>query len=98
MNKLIEKLQFDKINIEYLVAVIFLGAALIVGTCQGVETLAGNIAAGMVGYFGGRASANAEKAKAEKYLPSPPPNSAYEKLSDEDKKKVDEMVEEMMKG
>lgn len=69
MNELLKKLQFDRINIEYLVAVIFLGVALIVGTCQGVETLAGNIAAGMVGYIGGRVSANADKAKAERFSP-----------------------------
>jgi len=63
-----DKLQFDRINIEYLVAVIFLGIALLIGTYQGVETLAGNIAAGMVGYIGGRISAGNKE---------PPPTSRY---------------------
>ena len=82
MDKLIEKLQFDKINIEYLVAVGFLGVALIVGTCQGIETLAGNIASGMVGYIGGRVSANAEKGKGDKVLHSSPSSPADDKLSE----------------
>jgi len=73
MNKLLEKLQFDKISMEYLIAVIFLGLALLVGTYKGIENLAGQIAAGMVGYIGGRVSANADKAKAERV--SPPPSN-----------------------
>lgn len=81
MNELLKKLQFDKISMEYLVAVIFLGAALIVGTCKGIENLAGQIAAGMVGYIGGRMSANADKAKAERF--SPPPSNP-----DNDKKEI----------
>ncbi|MBR6012518.1 MAG: hypothetical protein IK062_01885 [Selenomonadaceae bacterium] len=45
--------QFDKINIEYLVAVLMLGAALLLGIVYGEKELAINIASGLIGYIGG---------------------------------------------
>ena len=47
-------IQFEKVNIEYLVAVIFLGISLVLGVIYGERELAGNIASGIVGYIGGR--------------------------------------------
>ena len=45
--------QFDKINIEYLLAVLMLGAALLLGIVYGEKELAINIASGLIGYIGG---------------------------------------------
>ena len=45
--------QFDKINIEYLLAVLMLGAALLLGIVYGDKELAINIASGLIGYIGG---------------------------------------------
>ena len=45
--------QFDKTNIEYLVAVLMLGAALLLGIVYGEKELAINIASGLIGYIGG---------------------------------------------
>ncbi len=47
------KFQFDKINIEYLIAVLMLGAALLLGILYGEKELAINIALGLIGYIGG---------------------------------------------
>lgn len=64
-------IQFEKVNIEYLVAVIFLGAALVLGVIFGERELAGNIASGIVGYIGGRGVSNAI-AKAAGQAPDTP--------------------------
>jgi len=45
--------QFDKVNIEYLLAVLMLGAALLLGIVYGDKELAINIASGLIGYIGG---------------------------------------------
>ena len=45
--------QFDKVNIEYLLAVLMLGAALLLGIVYGEKELAINIASGLIGYIGG---------------------------------------------
>ena len=45
--------QFDKINVEYLLAVLMLGAALLLGIVYGEKELAINIASGLIGYIGG---------------------------------------------
>ena len=47
------KFQFDKINVEYLLAVLMLGAALLLGIVYGEKELAINIASGLIGYIGG---------------------------------------------
>lgn len=47
------RFQFDKINIEYLLAVLMLGAALLLGIVYGEKELAINIASGLIGYIGG---------------------------------------------
>ena len=47
------RFQFDKINVEYLLAVLMLGAALLLGIVYGEKELAINIASGLIGYIGG---------------------------------------------
>lgn len=65
-------IQFEKVNIEYLVAVIFLGIALVIGVIYGERELAGNIASGIVGYIGGRGVGYAiSKAAAGQQEPPP---------------------------
>ncbi len=49
-----EKLQIEKINLEYFVAVVFLGISLLAGIIYGEKELAINIASGIIGYIGGR--------------------------------------------
>ena len=48
------KLEFERINLEYLFAVVFLGITLILSVIYGLETTVGNIGTGLVGYIGGR--------------------------------------------
>lgn len=77
-------IQFEKVNIEYLVAVVFLGAALILGVIFGERELAGNIASGIVGYIGGRGVGNAISKAVEQQQQNPPPqeNEAQKSASD----------------
>ena len=60
--------QFDKINIEYLLAVLMLGAALLLGIVYGEKELAINIASGLIGYIGGtlRTAVAREKERSKK--------------------------------
>lgn len=62
-NGVLSRIQFETVNLEYLAAIIFLGAALIMGVIYGLETTAGNIASGMIGYIGGRVHAAAKEQK-----------------------------------
>ena len=76
-------IQFEKVNIEYLVAVIFLGVALVLGVIFGERELAGNIASGIVGYIGGRGVSNAiSKAVSQQDPPQPQGNEAQKRASD----------------
>lgn len=72
-------IQFEKVNIEYLVAVIFLGAALVLGVIFGERELAGNIASGIVGYIGGRGVSNAIAKAAGQ---APPPDTALGRIAE----------------
>ena len=71
--------QFEKVNIEYLVAVVFLGAALIVGIVYGEKELAINIASGIIGYIGGRAVTAARNSQGENGTLRPIKNLQEEK-------------------
>ncbi len=53
--------QFDKINIEYLLAVVMLGVALLLGIVYGEKELAINIASGLIGYIGGTLRTSASR-------------------------------------
>ena len=55
------RVQFETVNIEYLTAVIFFGIALVSSVFCSFETTAGNIAAGLIGYIGGRVHAAAKE-------------------------------------
>ena len=81
-------IQFEKVNIEYLVAVIFLGAALVLGVIYGERELAGNIASGIVGYIGGRGVSNAI-AKAAGQAPPDTPLGEIAETACEAQKAID---------
>ena len=53
--------QFDKINIEYLLAVLMLEVALLLGIVYGEKELAINIASGLIGYIGGTLRTSASR-------------------------------------
>lgn len=74
-------IQFEKVNIEYLVAVIFLGISLVLGVIYGERELAGNIASGIVGYIGGRGVGYAISKAAGQQEP-PPGKMVIEKESE----------------
>ncbi len=71
-----EKFEFEKINVEYLVAVIFLGAALLAGIVYGEKELAINIASGIIGYIGGRGMGYASARTSSTRPPAAPPPKA----------------------
>ena len=75
-------IQFEKVNIEYLVAVIFLGLALLVGIVYGEKELAINIASGIIGYIGGRAVTAARTNNETR--PQEPKNLPVEQLKERD--------------
>lgn len=71
-----DRFEFEKINVEYLIAVVFLGAALLAGIVYGEKELAINIASGIIGYIGGRGIGYASSLRS--MAPPPPPKQTIQ--------------------